>query len=249
MPRIFLPLEENPHRVNISGKDAKYLATVLRCGRGHELEILDGKGHTFRAEIVSFTRKEVVAEVTGTTLTNTESPLDLILVQGLLKGEKMDFVVQKTTELGIREIIPAITERSQVKETKRTARWKKIALDAARQCGRSVMPLLHEPAHFQDLFSANAFGGGPYFQQREGLLFWEEGGMALREVPDRLGKCASMVVFVGPEGGFTEREAKLAESRGFIVASLGNRILRAETAAVSATAIIQFLFGDLGQGH
>jgi 16S rRNA (uracil1498-N3)-methyltransferase len=248
MPRIFLPLEENPHRVHISGEDARYLTTVLRCGRGHDLEILDGKGHSFRAKIVSLTRKEVVAEVTGTTRTNTESPLDLILIQGLLKGEKMDFVVQKTTELGIREIIPAVTERSQVKETRKTARWRKIALDAARQCGRSAVPILHEPALFEDLFSANS-GHGPCVQKREGLLFWEEGGVALKEIRTRIGECASMVVAVGPEGGFTEAEAKLAESRGFFIASLGTRILRAETAAVTATAIIQFLFGDLGQGH
>lgn len=248
MPRIFLPLEENPHRVHISGEDARYLTTVLRCGRGQDLEILDGKGRSFKAKIVSLTRKEVVAEVIGSTRTNTESPLDLILIQGLLKGEKMDFVVQKTTELGIREIIPVVTERSQVKETRKTTRWRKIALDAARQCGRSAAPILHEPVLFQDLLSAKP-GCGPCVQGKKGLLFWEEGGMALKEVRAKAGECASMVVAVGPEGGFTEGESKLAESRGFLIASLGNRILRAETAAVTATAIIQFLFGDLGQGH
>jgi len=248
MPRIFLPMEGNPQRILISGENARYLTTILRCRCGHTLEIFDGKGHSISATIVSLSKKEVVAEVTGVSPANTESPLNLVLIQGVLKGEKMDFVIQKTTELGIREIIPAITERSQLKETKKTARWQKIAQDAARQCGRSSVPSLHEPLLFHDLFSAYAPCSASA-ERREGLLFWEEGGMALRDLRAKLGECVSMIVAVGPEGGFTEGEARLAESRGFTIASLGKRTLRSETAAISATAIIQFLFGDLGQGH
>lgn len=245
MPRIFLPLGEDPHIIHITGEKARYLMTVLRCKEGEELEVLDGKGLSCRTRIISLDKKEVVAEVTGVTPRDTESRMNLILVQGILKGEKMEWVIQKTAELGIKEIIPAVTERSQVRETRKTSRWKKIAEDASRQSGRTAIPMIHEPVHFSSLFSGNS----PYnssFRKCKGLLLWEEGGTKIKEVRDRLGECMSMIIAVGPEGGFTEGEAKSAESRGFFIASLGNRILRAETAAISATTIVQFLFGDLG---
>jgi 16S rRNA (uracil1498-N3)-methyltransferase len=183
--------------------------------------------------------------VTGISRHDTEPRLNLILDQGLLKGEKMELVIQKTSELGIMEIIPAVTERSQVRETRKIARWRKIAEDASRQCGRTTIPIVHEPVSFPSLFSeASAYN--PCFRRCRGLLFWEEGGMKMNDLRSRFGKCLSMIIAVGPEGGFTEAEAKLAESKGFLIASLGNRILRAETAAISATTIVQFLFGDLG---
>lgn len=244
MPRIFLPLGENPRAIHITGEKARYLRTVLRCKKGEQLEVLDGRGLSYSAKIISVAGKEVVAEVTGVSRRDTEPPLNLTLVQGLLKGEKMELVIQKTTELGIREIIPAATERSQVRETRKTARWKKIAEDAARQCGRSAVPIIHEPIPFPSLFSEDS-AYAPCFIKSKGILFWEQGGVKMKEARDRLGECMSMIIAVGPEGGFTEGETRLAESRGFLIASLGNRILRAETAAISATAIVQFLFGDL----
>jgi len=245
MPRIFLPLGENPRIVHIAGENARYLLTVLRCREGEELEILDGRGLCYSTKIVSLTRKEVIAEVSGVTPRNTESGINLILAQGLLKGEKMDLVVQKTTELGVKEIIPVVTERSQVRETRKTGRWKKIASDASRQCGRTAIPVIREPVPYHSLFSVNS-EYNPCLGKCKGLLFWEERGMKMKELRDRLGECMTMIIAVGPEGGFTEAEAKLAESGGFLIASLGNRILRAETAAISATAIVQLLFGDLG---
>ena len=202
MPRIFLPLGESPRTVHIVGEKARYLVTVLRCEEGEDLEVLDGKGLCYSTKIVSLTRKEVIAEVTGVTPRDTESGMDLVLVQGLLKGEKMDLVVQKTTELGIREIIPAVTERSQVRETRKTGRWKKIASDASRQCGRTAVPVVHEPVPYHSLFSPDS-GYDPLFRKCTGLLFREEGGMKMKELRNRLGECVSMVIAVGPEGGFT----------------------------------------------
>ncbi len=245
MPRIFLPLGENPHTVRISGEKARYLVTVLRCEKGGELEILDGRGHSFSTRIVSLTRQEVIAEVTGVSRRDTESRLLITLIQGVLKGEKMELVIQKTTELGVREIFPVVTERSQIRETRKTGRWRKIAEYASRQCGRAAVPVIHEPVSFVSLFSANP-ERTPFPEKSRGLLFWEEGGIPMKEVRDRVGECLSMTIAIGPEGGFTKGEVKRAESGGFIPVSLGNRILRAETAAISATALVQFLFGDLG---
>src|SRR5512134_1894248 len=143
MPRIFLPLPENPTTVLIPEEKTHYLTTVLRCRVGEELIIVDGKGYAYRAVIGKIGKKEATAEVVEMISWQTESPLDLMLVQGLLKGEKMDLVVQKTTELGIGELLPVITERSQVRETRKTDRWRKIAEEAARQSGRTVVPSIH----------------------------------------------------------------------------------------------------------
>ncbi|MCL5022848.1 MAG: 16S rRNA (uracil(1498)-N(3))-methyltransferase [Nitrospirae bacterium] len=244
MARIFLPLEAKPGIIRITGEKARYLATVLRTRPGDDLEILDGKGHAYAAKVASLSKKEIVAEVKGMAAHDTESPLSLALLQGLLKGEKMEIVIQKATELGVGEIVPAITERSQVRETRKTSRWEKVAEDAARQCGRTTIPRIHKPLPFPDIFFGPAL---PFFHESKGLLFWEEGGLPLKAVRKRLGEdCRNLVLAVGPEGGFTREEVALAESRGFLTASLGSRILRAETAAITAIALMQFLLGDIG---
>jgi 16S rRNA (uracil1498-N3)-methyltransferase len=244
MPRIFLPSVENSHAIRIAGEKARYLVTVMRCKEGDRLEVLDGTGLSYNAKIVSVTGKEVVAEVTGVSPSDAGPSLNLTLVQGLLKGEKMDLVIQKTTELGIVEIIPAVTERSQVRATRKTARWQKIAEDASRQCGRRKIPVIHEPVPFPSLFSRDLPHDFPSAKSR-GIFLWEQGGMKMTEARKKLEECVKLIICVGPEGGFSPGEAALAQSGGFLVVSLGNRILRAETAAISVVAIVQFLFGDL----
>lgn len=245
MPRIFLPMEGAPDNISITGEKARYLASVLRCHEGDELEILDGKGRSYLSKITSVSRKEVLARIAGSFRRETESPLDLILVQGLLKGEKMDLVVQKVTELGVREVIPVASERSQMRFTEKAGRWHKIAEEASRQSGRVTVPLIHGVIPFDVLFSG-ASQYTPYFKRSKGIFFWEKEGIPLKEIGDSVKECTSLVIAVGPEGGFTEKEARLAESVGFLTVSLGNRILRAETAAIAAVSLAQFLFGDLG---
>ncbi len=245
MPRIFLPVEENPRTIHITGEKAHYLETVLRCREGEDLEILDGKGRSFRATITSITKKEITAEVIGAVSRNTESPLDITLIQGILKGEKMDLVIQKTTELGVSGIIPAVTERSQVRSTGKAGRWRKIAEDASRQSGRSSVPLIHEPTAFANIFSG-ASPSVPHSGKYGGLLFWERRGIRLKDGLGRLEGYRSLMVAVGPEGGFTAQEVELAEAHGFLVATLGSRILRAETAAFAAVTAVQVFLGDMG---
>lgn len=242
MPRICLPLSAMDKTVSITGEKARYLSTVLRCKNGDDLVIFDGRGRSFRTLIRQVTAKAVIAEVVDIIRSDTESPLNMILIQGILKGEKMDLVVQKTTELGINEIIPVITERSVLKETRKIDRWKKVAEDASRQCGRTAMPVVRELVSFGE-----ALRQIPHIDSDKtgGFILYEEGGNRLKTALENMNACTTAITAIGPEGGFTKEEVDTAISHGFAVASLGKRILRAETAAIAATGVIQFMLGDL----
>ncbi len=298
MPRILLPSADLKERhIRIQKEQARYLTSVLRSKVGDTLVIFDGMGNCLKTTIIKTDKREVIAEVIETFPCNTESPLNITLVQGLMKGEKMDLVIQKATELGVKEIIPTITERSQIRETRKVERWRKIAEEASRQSGRTMIPVVHEPVNFCDIFSSNppappflkGGDGGLHAhdgtvpdlppslrgvesglsQPINGLIFWEEGGIKISEAVEKLKKSivvseqsaenkvdtihyslftihCPLFVAIGPEGGFTEEEVNLAKSKGLIVTSLGRRILRAETAAISAVTLVQFLLGDLG---
>jgi 16S rRNA (uracil1498-N3)-methyltransferase len=152
----------------------------------------------------------------------------------------MDFVIQKTTELGVSAIIPIITERSQLRETRKHPRWKKIAEEASRQSGRTRIPEILEICSFKDVFDM------PVLISGKGIIFWEQGGEKLPAVTSRLSHADKILLLIGPEGGFSEEETLLASEKGFITATLGNRILRAETASIAAVSIMQFALGDLG---
>src|SRR3972149_5409523 len=170
MPRIFIPspfIKEN--RISITGDNARYLVSVLRCKKGDELLTFDGKGNCLRTNILKADRKEVIADVLEKFTCHTESPVNITLMQGLLKGQKMDMVIQKTTELGVKEIMPVITERSQAKETRKVSRWRKIAEEASRQCGRSIIPFVHEPVEFNQFFGivGQSKGSGETVKRRQ----------------------------------------------------------------------------------
>jgi 16S rRNA (uracil1498-N3)-methyltransferase len=256
MPKIFFPivnLSENP--LSIKGEKARYLATVLRCVTGDELIVFNGRGNCLRTRILKISRKEVFAEVLREFDCNMESSLDIILVQGLLKGRKMDMIIQKATELGVREFQPVITQRSQLRDTRKVARWRKIAEESSEQSGRSFVPIIHEPMGFNDFLSSLTVGTSP--GALKGYIFYEEGGMRISETVSETVKEMKrgkrgitekgdrFLVVIGPEGGFTREEIMDAENRGLIVITLGKRILRAETAAIAATTLVQFLLGDL----
>jgi 16S rRNA (uracil1498-N3)-methyltransferase len=247
MPRIFLPLEERPETIHIAGEKARYLINVLRSHVGDEIMVFDGKGSSYSAKITSIKNKELFARVNRVMPYDVESKLNIILIQGVLKGEKMELIIQKTTELGISDIVPVTTERSQLRETRKGPRWRKIAEDASRQCGRTRVPRIHDLIPFQEVFAPSSHLTQRLSESR-GLLFWEEGGMNLSETKDALEVCRSLMISIGPEGGFTKEEARLAQSNGFLPVSLGKRILRAETAAIAATALVQYVWGDLDKG-
>ena len=275
MPRIYLPISHIiDNRISITDEKAHYLISVLRCRKGDDLIVFDGKGYCLKTRILKVDRREVITEVIEKIPCDTESHINITLVQGLIKGEKMDMVIQKTTELGVKEIIPVVTERSQMRETRKVTRWRKIAEEASRQSGRSVIPVIHDPMEFKEFFSKQTCINYPPQSpltkggiKRGGLIFYEEGGMKLSEAVLRIGihdtgykmqdkrnrtSCIMhhaspcIYVVVGPEGGFTKDEVFLAKEKGLLVTSLGERILRAETAAISAVALVQFLLGDMG---
>ncbi len=241
MPRIFV-LDSEIHSGIVILKDekARYLATVLRCREGDHLVVKDDKGNAYAARIAGAARKEITIEILQGLDLNMESPLRITLFQGMLKGEKIDLVVQKATELGVSEIRPVVTERSQVRETRKLARWKKVAEEAARQSGRDAVPLIHEPVGFASLFDRS----GPV--QVGGIIFWEQGGKDLAVALEGFRGEGMISLFTGPEGGFSEEEINTASEGGFVPATLGKRTLRAETAAIAAISITQYALGDLG---
>jgi 16S rRNA (uracil1498-N3)-methyltransferase len=259
LPRIFLPTADlKETQISITGEKAHYLISVLRCQKGEDLTIIDGGGNCLETFLIKCDKKEVIAQVIEKSPCNLESHLDIILVQGMLKGEKMDMVVQKTTELGVKEIIPVITERSQIRETRKLDRWRKIAEEASRQSGRSVVPYVHEPVEFREFLSRVESDrytdpGTIKSEEVQGFIFWEETGLSLNEAKKRISvspfppfAVSPGHLLIGPEGGFTKEEVDFAQEKKFLVLSLGRRILRAETAAISAVTLMQFLFGDMG---
>ncbi len=241
MPLIFLPETElSPGIIAITGEKAHYLATVLRCKPGDPLIIKDSRGNAFASRIVDLGKKEISVEITGRAESGKESPLSLILVQGLLKGEKMDLVIQKTTELGVRDIRPVVTGRSQVRTTRKTDRWKKIAEEASRQSGRDRIPDVREPVTLAEFLGES---------DRHGIILWEGGGQPLKRALASAAaesNAAPFHILIGPEGGFSATEVEEASGRGFLVCSFGKRILRAETAAIAAVSIAQYVLGDMG---
>lgn len=240
MHRIFLPDQPVHEEVVITGEKAGYISLVLRSRPGDTLIIHDNAGKVFRATIRSANKKEVTAVVQEQLAAVPEPSVRIRLFQGILKGEKMDLVIQKTVELGVHEIVPVVTDRSQVRETRKLVRWQKISEEAARQCGRSVIPSVHEVVALTDVFGSRDHG------MPCGIIFWEAGGEALHPVLDRLRGSRSLDLLTGPEGGFSTEEVRQATGAGFVAATLGRRILRAETAAITAVSLCQFELGDLG---
>jgi len=228
---IFIPPEIIAARqhVRVPHEKSRYLLSVLRCKKDDAVTVIDGGGGAYEARIVSIIKKDVFIDITGELSLNSELPVPLTLWQGLLKGEKMDLVIQKATELGVAEIVPLVTERSIVKETRKVKRWHTIAEEAAEQCGRAVVPLVRDPEKLNDILDG---------EKVNGLLFWEGGGRALSDAMGVIDSGRTAHIFIGPEGGFTATEVLNAEGHGIVRTTLGKRILRAETAAIAAIALI-----------
>ncbi|MDA8174088.1 MAG: 16S rRNA (uracil(1498)-N(3))-methyltransferase [Nitrospiraceae bacterium] len=234
--RLYYPDLSPDCQIELTGEDFNYLKNVLRVNAGNRISLFDGKGNSAQAVITGVYSNRMTARTDGVSASvQTESPLKTALLQGMLKGQKMDIVIQKAVELGVSEIIPVITIRAEVRETRKIERWKKIAQEAARQCGRTVTPEISEPSALKDCIKNFS----------SGVIFWEGGGKSLNKAGIKRDN-TKLAVAIGPEGGFTEDEVSLAKESGFCVCSLGPRILRAETAAIAALALVQYQFGDLG---
>ncbi len=225
----------------LEGDRARYLGRVLRLRVGDAITVFNGEGGEWSAVINAMTKSTATLGVGENAETGTESALKIHLVQGISRGERMDFVVQKATELGVKRITPVLTEYGVVKldaarAEKRRDHWQSIATSACEQSGRTRLPLVDAPVPLRDWF-----GSKPDEVDAE-LILAPGAATPLTGIATPETK---VCVMIGPEGGFSETEYEDAAVAGFKAVSLGPRILRTETAAVAALAVMQSLWGDL----
>jgi 16S rRNA (uracil1498-N3)-methyltransferase len=236
-------------RVMLSEEESRHLRDVLRLRVGDEAYVFDGEGREFACVVVETGGREREArlDVRGRAEPlSPESPLELKLGVALLKGEKFDLVVQKATELGASAVVPVLTKRADVRPrderdtNRRVERWRRLALEAAKQSGRARAPEVETPVAFDDFVA-----GEPH---AEGLriLFAERSGVGLDSLAGEVAaRPTTVVALVGPEGGWNDEELARARTHGWTIITLGGRILRAETAAITVCVLIQHFFGDL----
>jgi len=163
MTRIFLPPDQlTSNTITITGDNARHLSLVLRIKPGESIIVFDGQGYRYECTVQNVHKKEIIAQLNKKEPYSVESSLSITLVQGIARGEKMDFIVQKSTELGIHKIIPLITERSQVRNTQKIERWRKIALASSQQSGRDRVPEIKEPVSLSDFLNMNNPPSSPF---------------------------------------------------------------------------------------
>lgn len=228
-------------RQTIEGDAANHITRVLRLTPGDPLTVFDGRGGEHAARIEGFRKGAVIVEVGERSATDRESPLPLTLAQGVSRGERMDWVVQKATELGVTRIVPVLTERTVVRleakqAERRLSRWQGIAVAACEQSGRNRIPEISAPLALHDYFRHD------HEVTATRLLLSPSGTVRIGDLkrPDD-----GVIVLIGPEGGLAESEQRAALEAGFAAVRMGPRVLRTETAAIAALALLQHQFGDL----
>lgn len=236
LSRFFIdaPLSLGQHQ--LPETQAHYIGRVLRHAAGDAVQLFDGSGNEFLGELIEVGKKNVRVELRETFAGLAESPLHIHLGQGLSRGERMDWAIQKASELGANAITPIVSERCEVRlkderADKRMAHWRQVAISACEQCGRSVIPVIHPPLGLSD-----------WLDQVEAEL-----KLVLHPVAEPLashGKPQSLAFLIGPEGGLADAEVTQAKNAGFHAARLGPRVLRTETAPVVALSVAQQLWGD-----
>ncbi|MGE8351027.1 MAG: 16S rRNA (uracil(1498)-N(3))-methyltransferase [Pseudomonas protegens] len=236
LSRFFIdaPLSLGEHE--LPEAQAHYIGRVLRMAEGDALQVFDGSGMEFRGTLVEVGKKRVRVQLDESFAGQDESPLQIHLGQGLSRGERMDWAIQKATELGVGEITPIFSERCEVRlkderADKRLLHWRQVAISACEQCGRSRVPLIHAPVLLAD-----------WIKQTQADL-----KLVLHPVAQPLeshAKPQTLAFLIGPEGGLSDAEVEQAHGAGFLPARLGPRVLRTETAPVVALAVAQQLWGD-----
>ena len=231
---IAAPLSLGQHA--LPEEQAHYIGRVLRHGVGDAVQLFDGSGQEYLGQLIEVGKKSVRVELTEQLPGQPDSPLRVHLGQGLSRGERMDWAIQKATELGANEISLIVSERCEVRlkderADKRLAHWQQVAISACEQCGRSTVPLIHPPLLLAD-----------WLEQVEAEL-----KLVLHPVAEPLvshAKPASLAFLIGPEGGLNDNEVSQAVATNFQAARLGPRVLRTETAAAVALSVAQQLWGD-----
>jgi 16S rRNA (uracil1498-N3)-methyltransferase len=234
-------------RVRFDAEEARHLARVLRLHPGAVVEAADGGGRLYAVRLDAVGPREAwgtIVEDAGAPAAGRESPCAITLAQAILKGDRMAWLIQKVTELGVARIVPVETARVVARPgagraPDRQRRWQRVAREAVKQCGRAVVPVVESPRPLGAALEESAANEAAW-------LLWEGGGTPLATLAARVGRPRRLLLVVGPEGGFTGAERAAAESAGLATVGLGPRILRAESAGVTAVALCQHLFGDLG---
>jgi 16S rRNA (uracil1498-N3)-methyltransferase len=236
---VAAPLEAG-RRERLAGDAANHIARVLRLGAGDVLTLFDGGGGEYGALIEEVRRDFVTVRVGQWRAVERESPLALTLAQGVARAERMDWVVQKATELGVRRICPILSERAVVRLDARQSEhkrlhWQAIAVAACEQSGRDRIPAIELPAALGDFLR----GADPRSLR---VLLSPSAGVRIADLPPPQ---AGLIVLIGPEGGLAEAEQGAALAAGFLAVRLGPRVLRTETAALAALTLLQHRFGDV----
>ena len=243
MARFFIE-SELAEKMVLRGLDAHHASHVLRLKPGDEIIVVDSRGMAARARLETISLSEIILTFIARIADSGEPPVAVYLAQGLAKGDKMDYIVQKAVELGVGKIIPLAADRSVVrydaaKQANRQERWKKIALEAAKQCGRLTVP---EVTVFEDVKGLLAKYGQDFMM----VMLYE--GEQKNGFKALLKNCQARAVLllIGPEGGFSDGEVAFCRQHGVHTVSVGPRILRTETAALAALSIVMYECGDLG---
>lgn len=240
MPKFFTTKIDEFHAV-ITGEDVKHISRVLRLGVDSEINLCDCAGFDYMGKISSMTQDAVIADILKKYPCEAEPSVDVQLFMAVPKGDKMNLIVQKCVELGACGITPVLTKRCVSRPDSKAAtakieRWQKVATEAAKQCGRGILPTVHPLMTFDAAIAAMS-------QMDSGILFYEKGGISLESTFCNTTK--TLGLFVGSEGGFEESEVQAARQAGLHIAGLGKRILRCETAPMAAISVVMYLTGNL----
>ena len=248
MPRFFVP-EDNisDSRIRITSGDAAHISRVLRLKRGDNITVCDGRGHDYGARIEGINQGEIICSITEKRRGESEPPVRVTLYQGIPKASKMDYIIQKTTELGVSEIVPVAMARCVSKiedkktETKKLDRWQKIAKEAAQQSQRGIVPKIRPVMTFDEAISA----------MRESDLYFApyecEDEQSLKSVLTSVENPRTASFMIGPEGGFDLSEIEKLTAEGVPTVTLGPRILRTETAGEAVLAMMMYEIGDVNR--
>lgn len=240
IPRLYTPQVYTPGEdLTVTGQTAHHVANVLRIRSGASVSVFDGKGCEHRAIVKSVKRSEITLEIAEALAVQQESSLDITLLQGIARNDRMDLILQKAVELGVNSIQPLWTQRSQThlkgsRLDKRCDHWQGVIISACEQCGRAILPQLGTVMNYSDWMAAKNSRGLRFLLQPHSKT-----GLGALQPPN-----GKIYVLAGPEGGLNTDEQMLAQSAGFLGICLGPRILRTETAALAALAGMQTLWGD-----
>ncbi len=261
LPRFFLPYPALAKTITIDGPVARHMIQVLRLTAGSPVILFNGEGGEYHAIINTISKKEVSVEVTEFTSKDVESRLKVTLLQAVSRGERMDYTLQKATELGVTDIKPINTERAVVnlkgdRALKRVSHWQKVVNGACEQCGRNIVPQVQQIENFKDcvlnlangayLADGSISADGSFPVNTIKLLLYPEAQQSISSCVKSLSaENLLIILLIGPEGGISQEELDLAIQAGFKMVHLGPRVLRTETAAVVALSILQSILGDL----